>query len=130
VQPCDAAPPQITFTVTFAPPGGEDASVVQVLVGYKSSVLNLPAGSAANTRIGNLPRNSQFTVDNLGYAVEVTVDSGLSPTLPPGTLFTVDLDSYVESAPPTPADVSCILESCADADGDPLAGCTCTITGP
>ena len=66
VQPCNAASPEITYTVTFAPPSGEDANQVKALVGYNSSVLNLLAGSAASSRIRNRPRNGQVTADNPG----------------------------------------------------------------
>ena len=127
VQPCDVAPPEVPYTVNFTPPSGESTTVVTVLIGYNSSVLNLPAGSAATSRIRNLPPNSLRQANNFGYAVEVEVMR--SSGLPTGRLFTVNFDSCVGAPPPTMDDVSCILESCANSSGA-VAGCTCTITGP
>jgi len=153
VQPCTPSATQAFYTVSFAPPAGQDATSVTVLVGYRSSVLSIPGsgtsacmggsndghacGSNANcpggqcvprNRVTNTPPGSIVGVNDLNYALRVVITR--SPQIPPGALFTVDFDTCT-GAVATSSDVSCSIPAsgCAGLFG-PIDGCTCTVSGP
>ena len=152
IQPCTATDSTATYTVSFQPPQGQDASSTTVLVGYRSNILNIPGSGLGSCQGGsndghtctknadcpdgqcaipkshvkNTPPNSIVAVNDLDYALRVVV--ARSP-LPTGRLFTVDFDTCAGAAAPTPSDVSCIVDGCSSSFG-PLDGCTCTVSGP
>jgi cysteine-rich repeat protein len=126
---CTASGAQTTFTVNFAPPPGEDASSVTVLVGYRSDHVSIPGAGSASTvtgRVKNKPMNSILGVNDLDYAVRVVLTR--SSQIPPGRLFTVDFDSCA-GATVASSDVSCSVAGCASSFGA-IEGCTCAVAGP
>jgi hypothetical protein len=128
VQPCTAATPVRVFTVSWAPPAGQDASTITVVVGYRSDRVSLPgSGSAAGSRVKNRPASSIVGVNDLDYALRVVVTR--SGQIPPGRLFTVDFDGCQGAAAAVAADFGCIVVDCATSFG-PVDGCTCSVAGP
>jgi len=127
VLPCTAAPPIQTFQVNIAEPLGSVVSLAQVLVGYRSNLVSLPTPPGA--RIKNRPEGTSQLVNNLGYAVRVTIVGQGGTLITDGQLFSIDFDSC-ESAPlATPADFGCQVTQCSSSFGD-VTGCTCTVEMP
>jgi len=150
VHPCTPSASHATYTVNFAPPEGQDASSVSLLVVYRSNVLSIP-GSGFGSCLGNsdmactkdsdcadgqcihprssiknTPPSAIVSVNDLNYAVRVVVTRS---TIPVGPLFTVDFDTCTGAPPATASDVSCSVEGCATGFG-PLDGCTCAVSAP
>lgn len=130
IHECTPSGSQVTFAVNFAPPAGQDATSVTVLVGYRSDIVSIPGtgtASSVSARVKNKPPNSIPGVNDLDYGLRVVLSR--SAPIAAGRLFTVDFDTCGGAGAPTAADASCIVEGCATGFG-PLDGCTCTVSGP
>jgi hypothetical protein len=73
------------------------------------------------------PLPNSIAINDLDYAVRVVI--GRTAGLTNALLYSVKLDTCQGAPAVTAADFGCIMEACAGAGG-PIAGCTCTVTGP
>jgi hypothetical protein len=127
---CTATTSIQTFRIDFQAPSGSAPSALAALVGYRSNRVSLPGtGSSAGSRIKGRPSGTSQLVNDLNYAVRVTMLAQAGVTIPDGKLFTIDFDSCQGAMPVTPADFGCTIESCGSSFG-PIDGCTCTVSLP
>jgi cysteine-rich repeat protein len=127
VSACSTVTPGVTVSVSYDAPDDSIAGLT-VLVGYRSSVVNLPgSGSTASVaaRVRNKPSNSITAVNDLDYALRVVL-SRANP-IPLGRIFTVDFDACDAAPSPCAADFGCMVEGCANRFGR-VDGCTCVVT--
>jgi hypothetical protein len=129
VSACTAvATPPRSFRVDYAAPAGQPVSAIKVQLAYRSNRLSLPGtGPTPGPRVKNRPSNTTTIVNDLNYAVEVTMSR--SAGLVQGRLFTVDFDGCSGAAVPTVADLSCSVLDCGSSFGK-VDGCSCTVTTP
>ncbi|MBI3386733.1 MAG: hypothetical protein HY027_03225 [Deltaproteobacteria bacterium] len=127
VSACSAVAPGVTVSVSYDSPDDSIAGLT-VLVGYRSSVANLPgSGSMASVaaRVKNKPSNAITAVNDLDYALRVVL-SRANP-IPLGRIFTIDFDACDTAPPPAAVDFGCTVEGCANRFGR-VDGCTCVVT--
>lgn len=122
-----ATPPR-TFRVDYAPPPGQPVTAIKVRVAYRSNLMSLPGvGPTPATRVKNRPSNTTTIVNDLNYAVEVTMSR--SAGLAEGRLFTVDFDGCSGAATPAVTDLFCSVLDCGSSFGS-VEGCTCLVRLP
>jgi cysteine-rich repeat protein len=127
---CTPGMPMQQFGVDFTAPAGSSPSAVAVLIGYQSDRVSLPGtGSAAGSRITGRPSGTSQLVNDLDYAVRVTIVGSPGESIPTGQLIVVDFDSCTGAPAVSPADFGCIIQSCGSSFG-PIDGCMCTVTLP
>jgi cysteine-rich repeat protein len=116
------------FGVDLDVPTGNSATVVSILVGYRSDRVSLPS-PGTGARVKMRPSGSSQLVMDLNYAVRVVLNAGSGSSLPNGQVFTIDFDSCTDTEPVSEADFGCTVESCGSSFGT-IEGCTCSVTGP
>lgn len=130
VQPCAATTARHTVTVNASAPEEQHVAGFTIVVGYRGAVLSLPgqgADSSVRERVKNTPTEAIVAAYDRDYALRVVVSR--SSAIPSGRLLTVDFDGCSGAAAPTTADVSCMVEGCANQFGA-VVDCTCSITLP
>lgn len=115
----------VTFAVTAQ--ASRPAAQVRVQLAYRSSTISIP-GSGSDTSVRQRVRPAPpvpqtFQVNDLDYAVDIT--SALPAGLP-ATFATVRFDACSGAPAATVDDLTCFLETCADAAG-PISGCACSV---
>ncbi len=123
VSPCTPSGETATFSVSYAPPPGQEKLDASVFLSYRSSVLSIPGSGTSNLvrmRVVAVPANLRLlTPNDLGYALRVIISREVALS---GPQFTVTFDTCSGSPAPTTADLACRDEGCPT--------CTCTATGP
>lgn len=115
----------VRFAVEWAPPTGQSASSLTLLVGYRSDRVGLPGtGATPQVRLEKAPANAIVLLNDLDYAVRVVLTK--SGTIEPGQVFTLAFDRCESAPAPTASDFSCRVAGCATAAGD-LQGCSCRV---
>ena len=129
VSACTAvATPPRTFRVDYAPPPGQPVSAIKVRVAYRSNRLSLPGvGPTPAARVKNRPSNTTTIVNDVNYAVEVTMSR--SAGLAEGRLFTVDFDGCTGAPVPALSDLACSVLDCGSSFGS-VDGCSCSVKLP
>jgi len=125
VRTCAATSPVRAEIVTMTIPSSQTVGRVMLRLSYRSAIVSLPGSGSASTvtsRIKNRPSNAFFTINDLDYALEVTVQRA---AIASGQLFTVEFDSCGGAPAPTTADFDCLIEDCSG-----VPGCTCSIAIP
>jgi hypothetical protein len=121
----------VTFQVQFHGALGTIPTTATTLLGYRSNRVSIPGtGNATSVRQrltypAPLPNTASF--NDLDYAIRVIV--GRTAGLTNGLLYSVKFDTCQGAPAVTAANFGCTMEACAGAGG-PIAGCTCTVTGP
>ena len=127
---CTATTPIQTFRVDLEAPVGSAPSAISVLIGYRSNRVSLPGtGSGAASRVKGRPTGTSQLVNDLNYALRVTLQAQAGLSIPNGKLFTVDFDSCQGAMAVTPADFGCAIDSCGSSFG-PIDGCSCSVSLP
>ena len=122
--------PAEEFRVDLSAPAGTSPTGVAVLIGYRSDRVSLPgAGSGPAARIQNRPAGTSQLVNDLDYAVRVTIVAQSGNDIPSGELFTIDFDSCAEAPPVDPANFGCTVQSCGSSFG-PIDDCACVVGLP
>lgn len=123
VSPCAPSGETATFSVSYAPPPGQEKLDASLFLSYRSSVLSIPGSGTSNLvrmRVVAVPANLRLlTPNDLGYALRVIISREVALS---GPQFTVTFDTCSGSPAPTTADLACRDEGCPT--------CTCTATGP
>ncbi len=123
VSPCAPSGVTATFSVSYAPPPGQEKLDASLFLSYRSSVLSIPGSGTSNLvrmRVVAVPANLRLlTPNDLGYALRVIISREVALS---GPQFTVTFDTCSGSPAPTTADLACRDEGCPT--------CTCTATGP
>jgi hypothetical protein len=122
-----ATPPR-PFRVDYAPPEGQPVTAIKVRVGYRSQRMSLPGvGPTPAARVTNRPGNTTTIVNDLNYAVEVTMSR--SAGLVAGRLFNLNFDGCTGQAAPALEDLDCAVLDCGSSFGS-VSGCTCSVKLP
>jgi hypothetical protein len=131
VSACTATTTMVTFQVQFKRPLGTMPTAATTLLGYRSNRASLPGSGMVTTVRQRVtypsPLPNSTAISDLDYAVRVVI--GRTAGLSDGLLYSVKFDRCQGAPAVTAADFGCTVEACAGAGG-PIAGCTCTVTGP
>jgi hypothetical protein len=112
--------------VNFSAPIGSNPTVVQALVGYRSTRVSLP-NTGTSARVQNRPAGTGQLVTDFDFAVRVLIQGQSGTVIPIGRLFTINFDTCAGAVAVTPADFGCQTETCSSSNGV-INGCTCTVT--
>jgi hypothetical protein len=121
---CTPGAPIQTFSVELQAPDSVPVARVSVLVGYRSDRVDLPTDPAS--RVQNRHAGTAVLADDLGYALQVSVNTHPGTSLSSGQLFAVDFDTCSGQSPVAAADFGCQVETCEQTFGS-IAGCTCAV---
>jgi hypothetical protein len=127
VKECQAGAQKASFAIALSAPEEQNPSTAVVRIAYRSDLLALPGtGSDAllRTRIRGASESPVSVFNDLDYALRVVL--ARPKQLPLGDLFTVAFDECSGARLPTAADVACVVEACANANGA-IKGCECSV---
>jgi cysteine-rich repeat protein len=117
--------------VSFAPPAGGRIGGLTLLVDFPEGKVTLPGAPGPPVPDGvvtGVPEGSLSIPVHLGHALRVTV--ARRGALVAGPIFRVRFQGCRGASPPSAADFSCTALEATDDFANPVAGVTCTVTGP
>jgi hypothetical protein len=127
VKACEPGAAKAAFSIALSAPEEQTPSTAVVRIAYRSDLLMLPgSGSdpALRNRIRGTSESPVSVFNDLDYAVRVVLARPKQLAL--GDLFTVEFDACRGARIPTAADVACVVEACANANGA-ITGCECRV---
>ncbi|HVM97975.1 MAG TPA: hypothetical protein VMT89_16390, partial [Candidatus Acidoferrales bacterium] len=114
--------------ISFSTQSDKSATGVTVLLAYRDNLVALPGKGSADSvrkRITDTPKGAVVAVNDLDYAVRLVIARG--EEIPAGRLALVSFDSCQNTAVPSAADFSCVVEGCATIYGN-IATCSCSVS--
>ena len=121
IRTCDFSGKTQKVNVSFT---GSNVAGLTVFLRYGENAARIPGRANEQTvldRVTNLPSSAFTSFNDLDYALRLVA---LSDGLHAGNLFTVEFDTCKKPAFKV-SDLECVVESAADASGNPLSGVTC-----
>lgn len=130
IQPCTPTATRFVVDVNFRPAPGTSPNGFSILIGYRSGVVSLPGTGLAGTvrqRVAFVPPLPTFFPNDRDYALRVLTTAAFS--FAEGKVYAVSFDTCAGAAPPSLADLACIVEGCTTSGGA-VEGCSCDLSIP